>query len=161
MCVCVYWVYIYILKIVNFHDNCQVFFLSFWFSLFSTDSSVWVVPQRCGKGIHTCERSISLVKITRYLTPCWDILSLLYMLLWSSSKCASWWVILADHTHVRQVRLENEVVGEQLRQLEFDVLHVGDSHDSQQYTIQEGLLYFQAPKTKCGLHPLKQIKLYV
>lgn len=52
-------------------------------------------------------------------------------------------MVFANRAHVRQVHLEDEVKDELLCQLEFDQLHVGDGHDSQQYNVQDGLLYFQ------------------
>lgn len=68
-------------------------------------------------------------------------------------------VMLTDHSHVRQLQLEDPVTGELLHRLE-DNSQSGTSHDLSQYTALDGLLYFYDPKTKCGLHPLKQMKLY-
>lgn len=69
-------------------------------------------------------------------------------------------VVLADRPQVRMLQLEDPVTGELLRQLEDSHHNADSSHVSPQYTVQDGLLYFQDPKTKCGLHPLKQMKLY-
>ena len=69
-------------------------------------------------------------------------------------------VVLTDRPQVRALQLEDPVTGELLRHLE-DSSHDADgSHESPQYAVQDGLLYFQDPKTRCGLHPLKQMKLY-
>ncbi len=70
-------------------------------------------------------------------------------------------VMLADRSHVRQLQLEDGVTGELLRHLENCQQNGSqNSHDPQHYAVLDGLLYFHDPKTKCGLHPLKQMKLY-
>uniref|UniRef100_A0A3Q0R4V2 Gypsy retrotransposon integrase-like protein 1 n=1 Tax=Amphilophus citrinellus TaxID=61819 RepID=A0A3Q0R4V2_AMPCI len=69
-------------------------------------------------------------------------------------------VIVSDRPHVRQLQLEDPVTGTLLRQLENDQRSETDNKDLEKFIVQDGLLYFLDPKTKCGLHPLKQIKLF-
>ena len=69
-------------------------------------------------------------------------------------------VMLADRSHVRQLQLQDPTTGPLLHSLENSDSLDGDC-SSQQHVVQDGLLYFHDPKTRCGLHPFKQLKLYV
>uniref|UniRef100_A0A668RSX9 Gypsy retrotransposon integrase-like protein 1 n=1 Tax=Oreochromis aureus TaxID=47969 RepID=A0A668RSX9_OREAU len=69
-------------------------------------------------------------------------------------------VIVSDRPHVRQLQLEDPVTGSLLNQLESDQRTGEDIQDLEKYVVHDGLLYFLDPKTKCGLHPLKQLKLF-
>uniref|UniRef100_A0A3Q3B7K1 Gypsy retrotransposon integrase-like protein 1 n=1 Tax=Kryptolebias marmoratus TaxID=37003 RepID=A0A3Q3B7K1_KRYMA len=69
-------------------------------------------------------------------------------------------VIVSDRPHVRQLQLEDPVTGNLLCQLENDQQSEEDNQDLQKFIVQDRLLYFIDPKTQCGLHPLKQIKLF-
>lgn len=69
-------------------------------------------------------------------------------------------VIVLDHPHVRQLQLEDPVTGSLLHQLESDQQTEEGNRDLEKYVVHDGLHYFHNPKTKCGLHPLKQIKLF-
>lgn len=68
-------------------------------------------------------------------------------------------VMLTDRSHVRQLQVEDPVTLELLRKLENSSQSGNSQTDLLQYTALDGLLYFHDPKTKCGLHPLKQMKL--
>lgn len=82
-----------------------------------------------------------------------------YAVIGSLDLCTLPPVMLTDRSHVHQLQLEDPVTGEFLRKME-DSSQSANSHDLCQYTALDGLLYFHDPKTKCGLHPLKQMKLY-
>ena len=73
-------------------------------------------------------------------------------------------VLLADRPQVTQLQLDDPVTGRLLRDLEKG-LHVDTNMDTNvdntpQYVVFDSLLYFRDPKTRCGLHPLKELKLY-
>ncbi|CAI5682831.1 unnamed protein product [Oreochromis niloticus] len=69
-------------------------------------------------------------------------------------------VIVSDRPHVCQLQLEDPVTGSLLKQLESDQRPGEDNQDLEKYVVHDGLLYFLDPKMKCGLHPLKQLKLF-
>ncbi|KAL7869755.1 hypothetical protein AOLI_G00137430 [Acnodon oligacanthus] len=68
-------------------------------------------------------------------------------------------VLLQDHSHLRQLQLNDHETGTILRDLE-NTPEGGTNELDAQYIEQDGLLYFLDPKSCCSLHPLKQFKLY-
>lgn len=69
-------------------------------------------------------------------------------------------VTLTDRSHVRQLQLDDPITGDLLRKMEAALQQESEMDDCSQYSIQDGLLYFQDPKPACGIHPLKSLKLY-
>lgn len=69
-------------------------------------------------------------------------------------------VLLADRSHVRQLQLDDPVTGQLLQDLESETQVVADEYSHQEYVVYDSLLYYKDPKAKCGLHPLKELKLY-
>ncbi|KAL7869713.1 hypothetical protein AOLI_G00137010 [Acnodon oligacanthus] len=68
-------------------------------------------------------------------------------------------VLLQERSHVRQLQLNDHETGTLLRDLE-NTPEGGTNELDACYIEQDGLLYFLDPKSCCGLHPLKQFKLY-
>ncbi|RXN09687.1 Transposon Ty3-I Gag-Pol poly [Labeo rohita] len=69
-------------------------------------------------------------------------------------------VTLTDRSHVRQLQLDDPVTGDLVRKMEAALQRNRDEEDCSQYSIHDGLLYFNDPKPACGIHPLKCLKLY-
>ncbi|RXN02216.1 Transposon Ty3-I Gag-Pol poly [Labeo rohita] len=69
-------------------------------------------------------------------------------------------VTLTDRSHVRQLQLDDPITGDLLRKMEAALQRNSDEEDCSQYSIHDGLLYFNDPKPACGIHPLKCLKLY-
>ncbi|RXN27908.1 retrotransposon Ty3-gypsy sub-class [Labeo rohita] len=69
-------------------------------------------------------------------------------------------VTLTKRSHVRQLQLDDPITGDLLHKMEAALQRNGDEEDCSQYSIHDGLLYFNDPKPACGIHPLKCLKLY-
>ncbi len=69
-------------------------------------------------------------------------------------------VTLTDRSHVRQLQLDDTITGDLLHKMEAALQQDSDGDDCSQYSIHDGLLYFNDPKPACGIHPLKCLKLY-
>ncbi|CAG5927211.1 unnamed protein product [Menidia menidia] len=69
-------------------------------------------------------------------------------------------VLLEDCTHVKQLQLDDPVTGQLFRDLETNPHVNADESNPQQYVVHDSLLYYKDPKIRCGLHPLKELKLY-
>ncbi|KAK3542197.1 hypothetical protein QTP86_017593 [Hemibagrus guttatus] len=69
-------------------------------------------------------------------------------------------VALMDRFHVRKLQLDDPITGDLIRKMEAELRQDSEIDDCSQYSIQDGLLYFHDPKTACGIHPLKSLKLY-
>ncbi|KAK3508128.1 hypothetical protein QTP70_015177 [Hemibagrus guttatus] len=69
-------------------------------------------------------------------------------------------VALTDRFHVRKLQLDDPITGDLIRKMEAESQQDSETDDCSQYSIQDGLLYFHDPKTACGIHPLKSLKLY-
>lgn len=69
-------------------------------------------------------------------------------------------MLLADHSHVKQLQLDDPVTGQLLRDLEMDPQADTDENNPPQYVVHDSLLYYKDPRTRCGLHPLKELNLY-
>lgn len=67
-------------------------------------------------------------------------------------------VMLADRPHLRQLQLDDPVTGPLLRNIETDSQDNSDVTLSL-YVVHESLLYYKDSKSKCTLHPLKELKL--
>lgn len=69
-------------------------------------------------------------------------------------------VLLADWSQVKQLQLDDPVTGQLLRGLDIDPQVESDENNPQQCVVYDSLLYYRDPKARCGLHPLKELKLY-
>ncbi len=69
-------------------------------------------------------------------------------------------VTLTDRSHIRQLQLDDTITGDLLHKMEAALQQGSDGDDCSQYSIHDGLLYFNDPKPACGIHPLKCLKLY-
>ncbi|KAL1265239.1 hypothetical protein QQF64_003266 [Cirrhinus molitorella] len=69
-------------------------------------------------------------------------------------------VTLIDRSHVRQLQLDDPITGDLLHKMEAALQRDNDEDVCSQYSIHDGLLYFNDPKSACGIHPLKCLKLY-
>ncbi|KAL0151196.1 hypothetical protein M9458_053387 [Cirrhinus mrigala] len=69
-------------------------------------------------------------------------------------------VTLTDRSHVRQLQLDDPITGDLLRKMEMALQQDSDEENCSQYSIHDGLLYFNDPKPASGIHPLKCLKLY-
>ncbi|RXN29484.1 reverse ribonuclease [Labeo rohita] len=63
-------------------------------------------------------------------------------------------VMITDREQLKQLQEDDPVVGNLIRNLE------GDGMD-EEHVVQDGLLYYKDPKVTCGLHPMKQLKLFL
>ncbi|TRY57025.1 hypothetical protein DNTS_023931, partial [Danionella cerebrum] len=68
---------------------------------------------------------------------------------------------LSDRSQVRELQLEDPITGDLLRMMETSTLSNERAEECSQFSIHDGLLYFNDPTPACGIHPLKQLKLYV
>ncbi|KAK3513971.1 hypothetical protein QTP70_000296 [Hemibagrus guttatus] len=65
--------------------------------------------------------------------------------------------IFTDHSGLKWLM---SITGDLIRKMEAEFRQDSEIDDCSQYSIQDGLLYFHDPKTACGIHPLKSLKLY-
>ncbi len=83
-----------------------------------------------------------------------------YAVIGGLDLCALSSVTLTDRSHIRQLQLDDTITGDLLHKMEAALQQGSDGDDCSQYSIHDGLLYFNDPKPACGIHPLKCLKLY-
>uniref|UniRef100_A0A3B3RAY2 Gypsy retrotransposon integrase-like protein 1 n=1 Tax=Paramormyrops kingsleyae TaxID=1676925 RepID=A0A3B3RAY2_9TELE len=70
-------------------------------------------------------------------------------------------LLLSDRSHVKQLQLDDPVTGDLLRMMETTPQSSGTTEESSQFSVHDGLLYFNDPTSACSVHPLKRLRLYV
>lgn len=69
-------------------------------------------------------------------------------------------VLLADQSHLKQLQNDDSHIGQLLRDLETNPHADSDMSSPPQFVVHDSLLFYSDPKARCGLHPLKELKLY-
>lgn len=69
-------------------------------------------------------------------------------------------VLLADRSHLKQLQNDDPDIGQLLRNLEVNPHTGSDINSPPQFVVHDSLLFYSDPKARCGLHPLKELKLY-
>lgn len=70
-------------------------------------------------------------------------------------------LLLSDRSQVKQLQLDDPVTGDLLRMMETTPQSSGTAEESSQFSVHDGLLYFNDPTSACSVHPLKRLRLYV
>lgn len=70
-------------------------------------------------------------------------------------------VLLADRPYIRQLQLDDPVTGQLYREVDAKNSQAdSDETEPPHFVVHDSLLYYKQTKSKCGLHPLKELKLY-
>lgn len=62
--------------------------------------------------------------------------------------------------HLKQLQMDDPTIGQLFRDCEANSLVNSVDDKPSQFVIHDSLLYYSDPKARCGLHPLKELKLY-